>query len=373
LDKANLLDPDIYPDERFGFILDKMKEIGLCFEIRGAEDDRYLIREALPKRVPDYEFAFGEALRFRYRYDFIPPGLIPRFIVEAIGCSPTAHTMAYGLSSELPRLPYFGKGRPRVRSIDIAVTGKADSQRRSALSVVLSHLDAVHEQNPEIGARARVPLPDQPDFDISYDHLLDLETKEGLEYAYRPEDAGRSYTVGELLEGVRRETIVHLEDDRSSVSIGLPDVRGKRRPVAGPVHRSKEQDRPDGSVPAVFSSWPYFSLTCGLASALFVLILWRIPADYRLPLAGAAAVGVLVMTFVLGRNPANFYRRILASLVASGIALNAVGFSLKAFGSSVTWLAGVHLDTETSNSFNIGWVVVAVALIFADLYSRRKS
>lgn len=92
------------------------------------------------------------------------------------------------------------------REIEIKVAGPAN-RRRDALNVVIHHLEAVHAENPGLGEEARVPLPDQPDADVSYQHLLTLEAEEGRDYLFRPEGAARRYTVAELLEGVRHTTI----------------------------------------------------------------------------------------------------------------------------------------------------------------------
>ena len=58
-------------------------EIGLCFRLPAQGEERYLIPEALPPGAPDRRRWPEEPLRFRYRYDFLPTGLIPRFIVQS--------------------------------------------------------------------------------------------------------------------------------------------------------------------------------------------------------------------------------------------------------------------------------------------------
>ena len=103
------------------------------------------------------------------------------------------------------------------RRIDIHVTGPAELQR-AALNVVLNDLEHVHRLNPKIGAKARVPLPDQPKVSVGYEHLLDMEEKYGPEYELHPEGAERSYAVRELLEGVRRDGQSQVKEERTPVS-----------------------------------------------------------------------------------------------------------------------------------------------------------
>ena len=59
-------------------------DVGLCFRLQDHTEERYLLPEALPPSGPDYTGIWPpDSLRFRYQYDFLPRGLIPRFIVQA--------------------------------------------------------------------------------------------------------------------------------------------------------------------------------------------------------------------------------------------------------------------------------------------------
>jgi internalin A len=59
------------------------EEIGLCFRLPVPKEERYLVPEALPKESPDLSDWPTGVLRFRYLYSYLPPGLIPRFIVQS--------------------------------------------------------------------------------------------------------------------------------------------------------------------------------------------------------------------------------------------------------------------------------------------------
>ena len=205
------LDPEIYPEERHSFILGMMQdeELGLCFRLTTAtREERYLIPEALPASKPDYEGIWPEdSLRFRFHYGYLPPGLMPRFLVEA-------HRNQTENKTRWRRGGVFVAAQCKVlveadmgaspQKIDIAVTGP-QKQRRAALAVILNYLQQVHEFNRECEPKARVPLSDQPDRDVSYDHLLRLEALEGSDHSFLPEGADRIHTVSELLDGVRLE------------------------------------------------------------------------------------------------------------------------------------------------------------------------
>lgn len=215
---GELLDPDRYPPQRHEFILDMMQEsdIGLCFKLPDStpENERYLMPEALSANEPEYENAWLEnPLRFRYQYDYLPPGLIPRFIVEAHRhLTDDSTRWRTGVVLDVRGCPVLVRGDVSQRHIDIVIAGQAELQR-SALNVVLDDLETAHRLSGDIGAEPRVPLPDQPKLDVSYTHLLKLEQRYGLAREFDPEGADRPYTVGELLEGVRRERPFYRDKD----------------------------------------------------------------------------------------------------------------------------------------------------------------
>ena len=205
---SQLLDRDEYPQPRHEFILDMMQhpDLGLTFELPGPQRGRFLIPEALPKSQPDYGMWPADSLRFRYTYASLPPGLVPRFIVEAHRNLSDHPTRWYsGVVLKAVQCNVLVRGDRDARRVEISVSGPR-GQRRSALNVVLSDLDQVHARyGKEIGAKALVPLPDRPDLAVSYDHLLTLEELEGAGHRFLPEGADRKYEVRELLDGVRRE------------------------------------------------------------------------------------------------------------------------------------------------------------------------
>ena len=180
-------------------------DIGLCFRLPTQGEERYLIPEALPPGAPDRRRWPEEPLRFRYRYGFLPTGLIPRFIVQSHhNLTGKRSRWKQGVELVAAGCDILILANLEERRVDIEVAGPS-AQRRSALNIVLNDLEAVHRLNPEAEPVALVPLPDNPEKDVSYEHLLTLEDKKGREYQYFPDGATREYLVSELLDGVRRD------------------------------------------------------------------------------------------------------------------------------------------------------------------------
>ncbi|QDT95532.1 Miro-like protein [Gimesia aquarii] len=205
-DLRRILDQERYSPERdsYEYILDMMQhdDIQLIYELPGKKGC-YLLPAALPKNRPELNDWPGDGLLFRYRYEFLPPGLLSQFIVQAHE-HVTATRWRTGVVLEVRECRVLVEAKIDDDIVDIQVQGRAN-RRRDALNVTAEYLEIVHRRFGELGAEACVPLPEQPQLDESYDHLLILEGDEqdGPNHEYRPRGAKRKFTVSELLNGVR--------------------------------------------------------------------------------------------------------------------------------------------------------------------------
>ncbi len=375
----DLLDGDRYPPQWHEFILDMMEDpdIGLCFELSGTDHKQFLIPEALPSNEPEYGMWPEDSLRFRYKYDPLPPGLIPRFIVEShrnTAKNPTRWKTGVVLkAADCPILVRGDQGRGRI---DILVAGPV-GRRRAALNVVLNDLEAVHRRTSEIGKR-RVPLPDAPDVDVSYDHLLDLEERYGADYEYPPEGAKRAYRVAELLEGVRIDPAPEREGlggPREPKIVAGPGsqvtlVEGGVQTSGGEVQIGTRVGK--GGKGSIVTSWRVFSVVCGIGAVLVAIGLSLIPSnESRMIVGGLLGLGLLVTFVVAMFNPKYFYRRWLAWVIPAGLLGNALSFSLDAFFVSESALGWLRWNGAAGGFFFVAWAAVVGLLVWGDLKQRR--
>jgi internalin A len=241
-----LLDPARYPSRWHELIISMMQEpaLGLCLPIADGGSLHYLLPDALPRSEPDYGVWPAEALRFRFQYGLLPTGFIPRFIVAAhrsLTDKPTWWRAGVVLGAEGCRI--LVRGDAARNRVEIQVAGTTG--QRAALSVVRSYFDAVHRYYVKLPFKARVPLPEQPEVDVGYDHLVKLECDEGLDHTFLPEDAHRKYSVRELLEGVRddgaRRRRRHGGEGAGAALDDLDDSVIARRPTrsVGSPYRGK--------------------------------------------------------------------------------------------------------------------------------------
>ena len=79
-------------------LLHLMKHFKLCYEIP-CKPGQYIAPQLLPLEMPNYDWDDTDNLILRYEYDFMPKGIITRFIVEM-------HLLIYRPQSNLPK----GKG-----------------------------------------------------------------------------------------------------------------------------------------------------------------------------------------------------------------------------------------------------------------------
>jgi hypothetical protein len=231
---AEWLDPDPYPPERHEFILDMMRDedIGLCFHLPIQKEERYLVPEALPANTPYLGNWPKDVLRFRYVYNYLPPGLIPRFIVQSNqNLTPEKARWRTGVVLSACDCQVLVLADLDQRRIDLQVDGPA-KLRRAALNVGLNDLVLVHKLNPEAGPDGVVPLADRPEKHVSYKHLLMLEQKMGSNYEFIPDGADHAYQVGVLLEGVRRDESKHAaridDPDKETISQVVILIHGIR-------------------------------------------------------------------------------------------------------------------------------------------------
>ena len=345
------LNPTQYPEPLHEFILSMMQrdDVALCSAL---PDKRgwYLLPEALREGDPYSEHWPANSLRFRFRYDIVPRALMPRLIVLAHANVVPDRSTRTCTQIRAAGCVALVRAQPHDRIIDILVDGPPPFQR-AALNFVVEQLSQIHERFPEAGPLRRVPLPDNPSVDVSYDHLLKLEHEEGKTHAYRPENANRKYTVGELLDGVRLDP---------------------RRETEQPTHaRAREEIRetphvsPKSPPPTPPAPWtPALAVGIGIAvlAALVLFLpssLWRISLSFVL---GATAIFVVRVW-----QGTTLYGRLVSFMLPVGPLAGAVGFTVSAATDSGTWFA---LDTAASAWYLAGWALVTVALIAADVVLR---
>ncbi len=171
---AGVLDRQEYPKAMHLYLLDLMRKFELCYEMPDG-NGHYLVPELLGKEEPYLrEFAAAEALRFDYRYNILPEGLLPRFIVRSRALNQSLPRWRTGVVLEWEGNRAVVKADLQDRLVSIAVVGVGAGRRR-LLSVIRSDLDVIHRSITKLEATEEVPVPGQPGLAIGYEELRALE------------------------------------------------------------------------------------------------------------------------------------------------------------------------------------------------------
>ncbi|HII01375.1 TPA: GTP-binding protein [Methanosarcinaceae archaeon] len=198
--KENNGDKFYYPPDQYGFILSLMKKFELSYELDGST---VLLPALLEIQQPDFEFDDGSALKFIIDYDFLPPSVMPRFIVKMNMDIKGDLRWRTGVVLEAKAFSATAviKSDNDARRISIYVNG---AQKRDYFAVILQNFREINNSFEKLKAIEKIPLPDEPEVTVSYRHLVNLEL-DGDE-TYRPDGSDNKYNVSELLGTVIKDS-----------------------------------------------------------------------------------------------------------------------------------------------------------------------
>jgi internalin A len=200
-DLTRALDKRYYPATKHDFLLRLMERFQLCFRLP-ENQERYLVPELLDENQPDIkELLDTVGLGFRYQYEVLPEGVLPRFIVQTHALS-EAHPQwrwRTGVVLERDGCRAIVRADARERRVDIHIIG-SESMRRALLAIIREKFDEQHRNLKGLTVDERVPVRGEPGVTVSYRHLILME-KDGEQW-YRPEGMRRNVDVVLLLNGV---------------------------------------------------------------------------------------------------------------------------------------------------------------------------
>ncbi|MDD3247590.1 MAG: COR domain-containing protein [Methanosarcina sp.] len=182
-----------YPPDQYGFFISLMKKFELSYDL---DDSTVLLPGLLEIQEPDFEFDYEGTLRFIIDYDFLPPSVMPRFIVKMNRDIKDDLRWRTGVVLEDKGFKSTAviKSDNEAKRISIYVNGR---QRRDYFSVILQRFREINNNFEKLKAIEKIPLPDEPEVTVGYEHLIKLELR-GID-TYMPDGSDNEYKVSELL------------------------------------------------------------------------------------------------------------------------------------------------------------------------------
>ena len=351
-DLGRLLDEKDYPARDHHFILDMMQDpvVELAVRFTDGASPRYLMPQALPQAEPAIAAVdvFGaDVLHFRYRYKYLPPSFVPKFIVKTAAKSyEPPHRWRTGVLLRVDDCPVrveaiFGPRDAEPQQVEIQIAGPKE-KRYGALNGVRHFMDQMHHDNPGIEPIAYVPLPEQSKLHIEVRRLEQARSDPERGMDFRPDivDAKRRYTVRELLEaGCYERPLPPTPEPAIAI---LRTTRGL--------------------------SWVQISSIFG--AIISVLLIASNPlriGEWIDRITTAIAAGALGFLAVLMFNPATIYRRTLKGWLALAAFPFGAGQILELLFKNIPILNQMKFDFTPSPLMVATWAGIAVLLVAADL------
>jgi internalin A len=151
---------EIWSDNQYAAMRDEllqlMKEFKLCYEIPGLPDT-FIAPHLLSLEAPDYEWDKTDNLILRYEYDFMPKGMLTRFIVEMhplIERQVLVWKTGVVLTDGWARAEVIERYRHHKGEIVVRVSG---SNKKALLERVRHELWKIHESFEELDYQELIP------------------------------------------------------------------------------------------------------------------------------------------------------------------------------------------------------------------------
>jgi internalin A len=182
-----------YPPYEYGFFISLMKKFELSYDL---DNSTVLLPASLEIQEPNFEFDYEGALKFVIDYDFLSPSVMPRFIVKMNRDIKDDLRWRTGVVLEDKGFKSTAviKEDNEAKRISIYVDG---AQKRDYFAVILQRFREINNSFEKLRATEKIPLPNEPEVTVGYEHLIKLELR-GIE-TYMPDGSDNEYEVSELL------------------------------------------------------------------------------------------------------------------------------------------------------------------------------
>ncbi len=129
-----------YPEDKYAALLELMMKFELCFNLEGT--DEYIIPELLRPERRYFVWNYQDNLYFQYKYDFMPAGIITRFMVRKHNLIKDDLYWKNGVVMEWEGTKALIESNEFDEKIDIWINGE---DKKGLLSIIRCDIQHIHE------------------------------------------------------------------------------------------------------------------------------------------------------------------------------------------------------------------------------------
>lgn len=192
-----------YDDDDVRVLLELMEKFELCFRPTNARDV-LIVPELMTEQEAEWKPLFPElakCLLFELKYDFLPEGLMPRFIVATHDLSRPGQRWRSGVILHSGKNLAVVRGDPVEGRITISVSGP-EPTRRDLLAVIRRDFTKINHSISGLVVKERVPVPGFDVEPLDYEHLIAAEEAGDKEWPVVSKGIRHKLLIERLLNGI---------------------------------------------------------------------------------------------------------------------------------------------------------------------------
>ncbi|EBA08964.1 COR domain-containing protein [Sagittula stellata] len=208
-----------FGDRNHLYLVELMKRFELCFEV--GDTGRFIIPELLSHRKP-FIAEVDSPLRFEYHYDFMPAGIISRFIVRCNDIIKGDFFWRTGVVLQREGAIASVVSEPLQRKLIITIS---EGNKSHLLAIIRRELAAIHNSlnNPRVVEMLPCPCFACRKSDAGYYHSFDYlkRAREKRKFRVECKHSLEDVEIDHILEGIKRNNLI---DYNQNYGGSIPDT-----------------------------------------------------------------------------------------------------------------------------------------------------
>jgi internalin A len=202
---GQIWDTSIYLNDIHSKLLELMNKFELVYEL--PDKKSHLVAELLPSTEPAFEWDTTDNLRFYYRYEFLPAGVMTRFIVrihQDLEKRSDGTQLCWREGAVLCRdgTRAFVRIRPLEKLIEISVDG---SNKKELLPIIRYHFDEINKSIKKVKITKEIPCSCSIDCSYQFDYERLLAAKKRGKNTVECQLSWEDVPISLLLDGYQRK------------------------------------------------------------------------------------------------------------------------------------------------------------------------